>query len=223
MAEYEVGGERFPTKKAITERVRQILYRYPLGGRLDEDDLAFMSSLLLRHTESTRKIRGGVAAMKVMPATYGTRCFFLVRHDGSETDFSFVNCISGKAPLQDLRQAMRASIQDQSWALRDATFAREPVIQCPVTGTWITSSEAHVDHAPPNTFERLLGRFLLERGLEPDSIALGGDDDGEMECYLVDPALRADWSAWHAARAQLRVVSAKANLSDIRRQQGMGE
>jgi hypothetical protein len=217
MAEYEVGGERFKSKAALTERVRKILYSYPFEEELQPDDFAFMSSLLLRHTESTRKIGVGLAKMKVMPGLHKTRCFFLIRIDGTESDFSFVNCINGKAPLQDLRTAMRFAVQDQSRALRDAAFSRARVLTCPITGAVITSAEAHVDHIPPDTFERLVDRFLLEHGVDPTTVALGGDGDGEMQCYLVDDAFRTTWTEYHRAHARLRIVSVRANLSDIRR------
>ena len=92
----DIGERRFPSKGEAREFFRTILYRYRLGERVSEADAADLSNLLQLHTESEQKFGGGIDHFEIMDGGYGTRCFKLVRTDGSSDDFSFGHCITPK-------------------------------------------------------------------------------------------------------------------------------
>lgn len=63
--------------------------------------------------------------------------------------------------------------------------------------------EAVVDYVYPNTFESLVGDFLISKNLDWDDVKV---DETEN---LVDEKLHADWVAYHVRNANLRLVDAK--------------
>lgn len=62
-----------------------------------------LTELLRRgHPEPERKIAGGIRSFEVRyHPMWKSRCFFLVRADGSSDDFSFRKCVDHILPLPD--------------------------------------------------------------------------------------------------------------------------
>ncbi|KAE9609629.1 hypothetical protein Lalb_Chr07g0178061 [Lupinus albus] len=57
------------------------------------------------HTESDKKIGGGIRSFQVRKhPTWKSRCFFLIREDGSADDFSFRKCVDNILPLPEEMQ-----------------------------------------------------------------------------------------------------------------------
>ena len=80
---------------------REILNRYGIGDRVSAEDAADLSALLERHDERDEKIGKGIAGFEVNnpPADappFSTRCFWIVRTDGSKIDFSYPHCLEAK-------------------------------------------------------------------------------------------------------------------------------
>lgn len=94
----EFGGLSFPTKSSAYEHFRQMLYSHQVGSSIPEPDTTELMWLLERHPEVDDKLGCGVDHFSVRDALYGTRCFEIVRKDGSTTDFSFKSCIEGRRP-----------------------------------------------------------------------------------------------------------------------------
>ncbi|MCW0001515.1 DCL family protein [Pararhizobium sp. YC-54] len=90
--EIVIGGESFGTQAEARERFRSILYKYQLGENLDAMDAQFMGAALERHPEAAQKIGAGIQSFEVRAADYGTRCFWVVRLDGTAERFSFNSC-----------------------------------------------------------------------------------------------------------------------------------
>jgi hypothetical protein len=86
----------------------------------------------------------------------------------------------------------------------------------------ITQSEAHVDHAAPDTLYALIDRFVQERGIDPETVALTGSTDGCVGEGFQDADLHRAWVAFHNEHAVLRVVSVYANLGILKRKEGLG-
>lgn len=101
----DIGNEHFPTKAAATARCQQILYAYPGqpgsgAGQpqevTDPTHVTFLTALIRRHPEVNEKIGAGIAGFKVQvnpQGTGNTRCFYVVRTDGTQVDFSFKSCL----------------------------------------------------------------------------------------------------------------------------------
>ena len=78
-----------------------MLQSYKIGEQVTAADAADLSALLDRHDEREQKIGGGIAGFKVdIPPRdvpqFSDRCFWIIRSDGSEIDFSIGHCLESK-------------------------------------------------------------------------------------------------------------------------------
>jgi hypothetical protein len=208
----------FPTKAVLKEYIRAIVARYEDDEPLNAEDLAFMLALLERHRWHEGKVGPGVASMTVrVHAPYPQRGFWLTRVDGTDTDFSWVECVDPPSQRKDVLEAMRAAVIDQIGEFRDRFFATSADPTCPLTGEPLSPDTCHVDHLVPMTFGELARRFLTEREIDVDAVELDGYGDGEMKKTLRDAAILESWREFHRLLAQLRVLSRRGNLSLARR------
>lgn len=210
---YTFAGETFTTQREAKDRIKLILYAYPLKATLGDHDTRFMCDVLALHPEAGNKVGCGVASIQVED-NGGTRGFWITRIDGTRTDFSYLSCLSAPSHASQVLRAMRAEIRGQIDRFR-SRFPPFPV--CPVTGEDITASNAHVDHAAPNTFDLLSAKFLETYGIRIVDVCVLPTRDGETSTRLAVPVLAAAWNAYHYEHARLRMVSKRANLSVLRR------
>jgi hypothetical protein len=215
----EVGGLTFPTKSAAAEHFRQMLYRHDVDSQIPDPDSTELGWLLERHPEFHDKIGCGIERFSVRNALYGTRCFEIVRTDGSATDFSFKSCIEGKRP-SDLSQAvtaLRAEVAEDILQKKRAWFSEhgdsEGRVPCAITGMPITIDDAHADHAPPRSFGTLAIAFLVARGITPDASFVTPPADNQYEPKVSDRALAEAWRDYHHKLAAIRIVAKGANLA----------
>jgi hypothetical protein len=83
----------FPSQRVATEFFRDMACRYEDCDRINEEDTRHLAALLEWHTERDEKVGVGVDHFEVMWADYGTRCFRIVRRDGTWIDFSYRHCV----------------------------------------------------------------------------------------------------------------------------------
>lgn len=87
----------FDSKGAAKLFFRRMLNRYRPGDQLSDEDALDLEALLRLHTEAEQKVGVGIGHFEVMTADYGTKCFRIVRIDGSSDDFSYIHCITPKS------------------------------------------------------------------------------------------------------------------------------
>ncbi len=214
----KVGPLSFATKGEASEYFRAILYRYKIGQRIPDSDATKLDWLLERHSEAADKIGAGVDHFGVRNAIYGTRCFEVVRVDGTATDFSFKNCVDGKAPsaqaqvLDALRAAVTPDILDKKRAWFAAHGDVGGKVACSTTGAMVSFEESHADHAPPRPFGTLAVAFLRARGITPSLDLVTPSSDNQYQPRLADPQLEKDWVSFHHDMAVIRVVAKGENL-----------
>ena len=213
---YEINGEAFDSKTALTNRCREILCRFSPGEQLSADDEMFMRGVLKLHVDAEEKHGAGIKNLWVRPDDWGKQCFEIERVDGTRTDFSFIACVSYGSAESDLKQAMRATIRYQILAFKRDAFGNKTHLTCPVTGETVTQETCHIDHETPG-FDVIASLWLQGTGLDLAQIALSGFGDGEMTKWIVDDDIRERWQTFHLEHAKLRVVSVRANLSVLRK------
>ena len=86
---------------------RSIKDRYSDGEPLRGKDRRLLVALLKRHPKATSKIGPGVAAIVVDRFVGGTRCFFVVRTDGTVEDFSIYRCLGSDRRTAKVLAMMR--------------------------------------------------------------------------------------------------------------------
>lgn len=214
---YLVCGQLFPTKEAVGDACRTILYGYLIGQTISDTDSIFLIDLLMYHRHRAGKIGDGVASIQVEqnPRYPSQRTFWLSRVDGTRTDFSFKECITTTPHATNVKAALRHEIVDQILAAKNAALPNlGSTIVCTVTGDVIGVDDCHVDHEPPMTFDIIVEAFLESKGISAAEVLLEYADN-DIGDHIVDQDLASAWRPFHAAGAKLRVISKRANLSVV--------
>jgi hypothetical protein len=91
---FEIAGVYYLDINKVKSKSRAILNLKKDGERLDGNDAEFIKELLSFHEKSEAKLKD-VEGFEVNthPNFDKTRCFFVVRKDGSKEDFSVTRCI----------------------------------------------------------------------------------------------------------------------------------
>ncbi len=214
----ELGGEAFPTKDAAKKRIQAMLGSYQPGMIVNPFDSLILCDLVQRHPSAEQKIGAGIAGFQVMrnPEYPSSKCFALVRTDGTATDFSYNECLRPTLPNQKAKNGFRSAIAPDILQFKQNAFdeADGPLF-CPFTGEKLGFVGAHVDHAPPDTFANLLERFLTLEGISLDGIEVKPSADNSYSDRLANESLESRWVAFHNHYANLRIVSETANLRII--------
>jgi hypothetical protein len=209
-----IGSLEFATVGEAKEYVRELVARYSDRDTANEADSAFLSDLLELHPRCAEKMGSGVRSYKFdrNPEYTNTRTIFVLRTDGSQTDFSWQTCIDGETPERLKRAALRNAIADQIAAFKREAFSRPPVI-CSETGEELSWRYCHVDHVAPNTFDSLVDQWLLSENMVLDSVQISPSRDISFTRSLTNNAQRESWRGFHDRGKKLRLLSPHANLS----------
>lgn len=216
---FVVNGEFFKTKGDLQNRVRRILWTYLEGQDLPIDDFEFMLDLLTNHPRADIKIGPGVARIFVKQnPVYKTRGFYAERVDGTQTDFSYLECISPASKRKKVFMALRVLIEPFTMEFKQRFFdAVGGAATCDFTGEEIHFIGSHVDHVPPNTFDVLANGFIDHYNINLAQVELKDElADNRIQNELADEWLATLWVQWHNERAKLRVISKRANLSLVK-------
>jgi hypothetical protein len=198
-------GQSFKTQKAAIDYVRDKVNAF------DSDD-PIWHELLSRHPERVAKMGPGIAGFKQQIHPLNKLPYMIVvRTDGSEIDFSWRTCVTGKAPSLDqrLHSAMREAVEDQIKAYR----RDNPNAPCGICNhpNPAASGPSHVDHVIP--FITLMFEFVTIYGSEPPKAF--------KDCPTTNRAIfdekasnfSRDWQIFHADHAKLRISCRICNLS----------
>lgn len=220
---YTFDGHVFRTQTEAKAAIQFLLHSQPLGKPLAPAHLQFMFAVLENHPSADIKIGCGVANMEVRPNARfpNNRYFWIIRHDGTGTDFSFTQCLKPATHAQKVRGAFREAISDQLAEFKRQEFPKHQDstgrITCPILKILVAWEDVHVDHQRPTTLVALIDAFLAAKQLRPDDIAVIGSADGMLGNRLKDATLAQEWAAYHRDHAKLRMVSKQANLGTLRR------
>ena len=88
-----LGTKHFEKRGDAVAYLKEMLYRYDVGDRVNVEDAKILRAALEQHPDSAKKIGCGVTDFSVRSADFGTRCFWLNRMDGSTEKFSITKSI----------------------------------------------------------------------------------------------------------------------------------
>jgi hypothetical protein len=214
MADYFLGGRHYRSQAAIIERAKLLLHTAPLNMALAGEAHGFLEDLLHRHERAPEKIGAGIKHFEVRNAAINSKCFWVVRVDGTATDFSYKLCIRPSTPLGNFTAAARRAVAIQLIAFRDDWFDRyadaDGTVTCEITGARYSKTEVDVDHIAPDTFASILHNFIRDACIDVDRVEYV-QGDGVMLQQFKDPRLLQGWTRYHQRHASLRVISQVAN------------
>jgi hypothetical protein len=215
---YFLANEDFETKAHLTTRCRNILAATVDGQHVSEQSLPFLIELFQHHDEWAQKIGDGISGISTQTTSHGTRCFDLIRKDGTRIDISFPHAIrlipttrSGSLlaqALRDFRNAARSAIESQIQRFREKHLGLKPV--CPITNDVLHRGNCAVDHTPPLTFDAILFEFCQTQKINPLNFEVGSV--GGTVAMFESEVLMSNWQIHHQEHAVLRLVSKVGNL-----------
>lgn len=208
MPTFTIGPFTYPTKAEATDAVRAVLHRAHIGQPLQGGDDVLIRSLIEMHPNAAAKIGSGVASVRVEIIEHGQRGFWIYRHDGTCTDFSYRKAMTKPSKESEVKAAMRRAIADQIVAYRNSLFNNTDTVTCPVTSNTLRIGEGHVDHIIP--FAAIVAAFMEGYRLSYDSIILNHGIDGQIGRELPEP-VKSNWVAFHQYVAKYRYIHPAAN------------
>ena len=115
-----VAGISFSGKTALRAHASSVLARWKMGIAIEGADFEFLLGLLDRHPHAEQKIGPGVERIWVgiPPGWPMQRGFWLRRIDGSETDWSFLECVKASSQRAKFLSACRRVIASQVIAFK---------------------------------------------------------------------------------------------------------
>jgi hypothetical protein len=210
----EIGNRHWDFQKDALEFYKNILNSYETGEFVIDDDFNDIFSLLKNHPSSIEKIGVGIDRFKIGSDAYGTKCFHIIRNDGSLENFSYKKAIVGDcSSFTKFSKACRKTVEKDIIKVKDDYFTKTGVLiakaKCQETGELITREDSHVDHRQPNTFSVIVDRFIESRKINIDSVEY--DSKQQYGIVFKDPQLSSDFREYHKLKATLRVVTADLN------------
>ena len=222
MAKVTIGSKTFDSKKAAKQHYRDMLARYADGEKIkskqDHKDLeALVRRLdvaLAANGEPEKRWQEIAWFERRINYPHKTSGFWFVRHDGSESDFSFIWGVDCKAQSieQSLANACRAAIKPDIDKFRASKRDAFGLFVCELDQTLIPGREAHVDHAKP-FFSTIVAQFRLNKGWQTIPVDIfTAPSDNQTETHFKDKQLEDEFKQYHRSIARLRIIKAKTNL-----------
>ena len=213
---YRVGPHVFSSLSRLKESVQLVLWRATPEQKIEGREAEFILGLLDRHPNAKRKIGCGVADLFVRinwkTEHYEDRCFWIRRTDGSETDFSYRECITPTDHRGKFIHVCRVEIHDYIQSFREKERRqRGDFAICPLTGKQFEIAKAHVDHQYPDTFESLVEQFISEHNIVLSEVEIIPGRDAQLRDRFADENLARSWREFHRARAVLRLLPSHIN------------
>lgn len=209
-----IGDKEFKYKKDALSYFKDILNSYEPTQIVDEKDFNDLVGLIEIRPDKHEKIGCGIEKIQVIVVRYKTKCFELIRTDGSIEVFSYRNCINGKSkPLAKFSKTCRETISED---LRNVKltyfkkFSSKGEVKCQETGELCKWEELNVDHRQPNTFSVIVDRFIEVNRIDINTIQYTEIMDGVY--HFTDIELAEKFKNYHRDKANLRLVKKEKNL-----------
>ena len=207
------GDFQFRTKKSAEDEARRRINKYEENQKVNECDELFFSSLFTLHSEYQEKIGTGIDYITVQKSL-NNRCLYIHRTDGSKVDCSWKHCLHPASQKQIVSMAFRRAVKERVMDFKNDQLPNVKI--CPIIGIQLTHENSHVCYTE-KTFDELLSDFLSKNHIAIESIKLTDppSEDDDHRGILTDSKLAALWNDFHTENAQLKLISAKANLSKL--------
>ncbi|GAA4375042.1 DUF3223 domain-containing protein [Agromyces bauzanensis] len=133
--------------------------------------------------------------------------FWIMQKDGTAIDISYVEAISPSDHRKQVTSALRAAVDDERLAYRDARFADGTPVASDISGNlFARRADATVIYQVPS-FSQLAFRFAeSEGGWGAIDVSQGGGS-AFIGDVLVDPGVAARWVAFWRRHAVLALAS----------------
>jgi hypothetical protein len=210
----KIRDKEFKYKKDALSYFKDILNSYKPTQIVNENDFKDLVEIIEVHPDKEEKIGCGIEKIQVIEVRYKTKCFELIRTDGSTEVFSYLNCINGKLkPFTKFSKICRQIISED---LRNVKltyfkkFSSKGDVKCQETGELCKWEELNVDHRQPNTFSVIVDRFIEVHRIDINTVQYTEIMDGVY--HFTDVELSEKFRNYHRDKANLRLVKKEKNI-----------
>lgn len=215
----KIGSKTFATKKELQDYLQGVLYSVRKGDPLTGITLKVVDTVFRNHPNHEDKTQGQsykIAARTSSGPLKQYREFYIIREDGTETDFSYKTALAGKTcKITHIKHALRCIVQQQQWDAKTEYFEKHQdnkgYVVCPVTNLKVKYKESHVDHYPIK-FETIVANWFNENGMSSANFEIEDGGDNAICMVVSDKVLERSFYNYHEKHAKYRIVLAKANL-----------
>lgn len=184
----------------------------------DKEDFEFLCEIFKEHDEYELKIKGQkIIKISIKKSSHGSKCFYITREDGTETDISYVSCLDSKKnkKLKDIRSACRETIVPL--ILKEREKLQFP-FKCPLSGVIINSiKDVHIDHYDLD-FKDVADLWIKENGgIENIYKYVCETKDNETVTYFTEENIKENFIKFHNEHTHLRAIYKRENLSTRKR------
>ena len=210
------GNYHFRTKKSATDEIRTRISKYSHKEKLDNDDELFFRSLFTLHGNYEDKKGAGIDHIEVEIDEFRNHCLYIHRDDDTKIDISWVTCLKQKTQKQIVSNAFGRAVKERIITFKETQLLLVP--KCPYLEIELTKENSNVTYRNP-TFNELIDSFLAERNLNYELVELTNPEatDGDQRGQLTDDTLKEEWKDFHKEKANLKLISAKANRKGMNR------
>lgn len=209
-----IGDKEFKYKKDALSYFKDILNSYAPTQIVNEKDYYDLVGLIEIRPDKDDKIGCGIEKFQVIEVRYKTKCFELIRKDGSTEIFSYRNCINGQSkPLTKFRKTCRETISEDLRNVKLSYFKKyssKGEVKCQETGELCKWEELNVDHRQPNTFSVIVDRFIEFHRIDINNVQY--TEIMDVMYYFTDVEFGEKFKNYHRDKANLRLVKKGKNL-----------
>lgn len=215
-------GKQWPTRGDAIDHFRDLRDRNPIGVPIadpsDHDDLL---SLLERYdlaiTDGPSKVGTGVRHFEArVNITNGGRTvgLWVVRQDGSATDFSFIRAVNAapKREIEQLADACREAVFSENLSAKNLYFAShadaEGYLTCPITGDKVTLHDCRLEYVGLR-FGQIVSSYAKAQGWQmavPQGV-ISPASDAQTTTVFVSLEHAEGFRRLHRSTARILVVS----------------
>jgi hypothetical protein len=217
MAKIIAGGKIFKSKTELQKYCTLILKNEKLNKSLDGNSFEVINDVLKLHHNYSEKVGIGNYKIGIRECFINkrNRQFYIIRGNGTNTDFSFYKCISRPSKLTSIKSSLRESIKDQVIKYKEQLFIDNQDdnnnIICQETFSYIKRSNSHLDHYPLH-FDTIVYNWLKSININLSDIELLPMQDNKAAHFLKNYNLKKNFYDYHKQNAKYRIVLDKVNL-----------
>lgn len=213
----KIAGKNFKNKTTLTNYCKFVLNNAELDSLLEGEWLAVLRDVVMMHDRFEEKVKGldysvGVRSCTVNPRN---RQFYILRADGTDTDFSYYKAIGSTSKIRRIKEALREIIKDQMIDYKDLYFKlnsdSKGYVICPETKLKMQRKDSHMDHYPKQ-FDEILKNWVDNHAIVSDDIEIYPAGDNTNGWLFKDESIPQSFYQFHESVAEYRVVLNKVNL-----------
>jgi len=208
----------FKSKKAAAEHYREILHSYQNGDTISNNDhVRDLKDLILYRDKNIldgAPKRGDEVdhfEKRVNEKSFSTSSFWIVRKDGTETDFSYIQAVegSGRKVSQEFYRACYQAVLEDSSQLKKKIFEKFSInglIKSEITGKMISLEEAKLKLSRPKFIDIVEEFNEINNCTSKIKDIITAPADDQMLTKFKDKSVEAKFRKFFKEKARMYII-----------------